>query len=274
MTFKKTIRRVFLFFDRNCAGITLCLLAAVLVGVVTAVFPQEESLKTAAAGDWGLAFDKEGTAPRGNVSAEELKKYNAYFLDGSGQKTIYLTFDAGYENGYTETILDVLKEEQVPAAFFLVGHYLKTQPDLVRRMTEEGHIVANHTASHPDMAKIESPEAFKKELETVEQLYQEITGRTMKKYYRPPQGKFSLSNLENAQNLGYKTIFWSLAYADWDVKKQPSQETALNKLSSRLHSGTVLLLHSTSKTNSEILQTFIRRCKEEGYTFCSLDQLP
>ncbi len=262
------------FLDRHCGEITLCFLLAALVGVfLTLTVPEASSALAVSAGDWGLSFDQAGQPPRGNISQEELKKYDAYFIDSSGEKTIFLTFDAGYENGYTPKILDVLAEEQVPAAFFLVGHYLKTNPDLVQRMADEGHIVANHTASHPDMGKISNLADFQAELETVEKLYTEITGQPMKKYYRPPQGKFSVSNLEQAKQLGYKTVFWSLAYADWDVNKQPSADYAVEKLSSRIHGGTVLLLHSTSKTNSEILQTVIRKWKAEGYTFRSLDEL-
>lgn len=242
-----------------------------MLGVIASSVP--ESKEALSSGDWGLSFGETGTAPRGNVSGEELKKYDAYFMDSSGEKTVFLTFDAGYENGYTPQILDVLAEEKVPAAFFLVGHYLKTHPDLVKRMAEEGHLVVNHTASHPDMSKIGDLPSFQAELEAVEKLYTEITGKPMLKYYRPPQGKFNPSNLEQAKQLGYKTVFWSLAYADWDVQNQPTAEAAMQKLTSRIHKGAVVLLHSTSKTNSEILQTLIRRWKEEGYIFRSLEEL-
>ena len=166
-----------------------------------------------------------------------------------------------------------LKKEQVPAAFFLVGNYFKTQPELVRRMVEEGHIVGNHTTTHPDMSKISDLSDFRKELEQTENLYREVTGSEMPKFYRPPQGKFSISNLQQAQMLGYTTVFWSLAYADWDNTKQPTKEFALEKLNSRIHDGAIVLLHLTSKTNAEILEELIKGWKEQGYTFKPLTEL-
>ena len=172
-----------------------------------------------------------------------------------------------------EDILDVLKKEQIPAAFFLVGNYFKTQPELVRRMVEEGHIVGNHTTTHPDMSKIKELADFRKELEQTENLYRETTGKDMPKFYRPPQGKFSVSNLQQAQMLGYTTVFWSLAYADWDNTKQPTREYALEKLNSRIHNGAIVLLHLTSKTNAEILEELIQGWKAQGYTFKPLTDL-
>ena len=145
-----------------------------------------------------------------------------------------MTFDAGYENGYTAGILDVLKKREVSAAFFLVGDYLERNPDLVRRMTAEGHIVGNHTLSHPDMTGLDEA-AFEGELRGMEQLYEEVTGQTLPKYYRPPQGLYSEKNLELARKLGYKTVFWSLAYADWDNANQPNPDEAVEKLTLRLH---------------------------------------
>ena len=160
-----------------------------------------------------------------------------------------MTFDCGYENGATPAILDALKKHQAPAAFFVVGNFVRDNPDLIRRMTEEGHTVANHTLSHPDMSKISSVENFQKELSGVESLYKEITGTDMIKYYRPPQGIYSTENLKMAQQLGYQTFFWSLAYVDWQQDDQPTHEEAFDKLLSRVHPGAVVLLHNTSKTN-------------------------
>ena len=174
---------------------------------------------------------------------------------------------------YTEDLLDVLKKEKVPAAFFVVGTYIEDNPDLIRRMEKEGHIVGNHTMSHPDMSSIADQDTFKKELEQVEALYKETTGKEMKKFYRPPQGKFSFHNLEQAKNLGYTTVFWSLAYVDWYTDQQPTREEALEKLIPRTHNGAVILLHSTSKTNARILQELITKWKEEGYQFASLEKL-
>lgn len=223
--------------------------------------------------NWGLSFQKEGEAPKGNASQKELLKYNAYYLGNTSSKTLYLTFDAGFENGYTSDILDVLKEEKVPAAFFLVGTYIKENKDLVSRMVKEGHLVGNHTMHHPDISKIAEKAAFEKELSDVETLFEEATGKKMKKFYRPPQGKFNFENLANAKELGYRTIFWSLAYVDWYENKQPTKEEAFDKLIPRTHNGSIILLHSTSKTNAEVLGELIKKWKSEGYKFKSVTEL-
>ena len=223
--------------------------------------------------NWGLKFNAEGTAPVGNATYDYLKKYNAYCVGKTDEKVIYLTFDAGYENGYAENILDTLKKHDVKAAFFLVGNYLEKEPDLVKRMIKEGHIVGNHTYNHPDMSKISEKESFKKELYSLKELYESITGEEMPMYYRPPQGKFNEENLKLANELGYKTIFWSLAYTDWQNDKQPSKEFAFSKLIPRIHPGAVVLLHITSKTNSEILDELLTKWEEMGYTFQTLDEL-
>lgn len=232
---------------------------------------------TTACDNWGLGFHENGKAPTGNKSQEELKKYNGFYLgktgDEEGEKTIYLTFDAGYENGYTEKILDCLKEEEVPAAFFLVGNYIEENPEIVKRMEAEGHIVGNHTMHHPDMSSIADSEAFKKELSDLESVYKKVTGKDMKKFYRPPQGKFNQKNLEQACEMGYKTVFWSLAYVDWIENKQPTREEAMNKLNSRIHPGAIVLLHSTSKTNNQILKELIEGWKEKGYVFKTIEDL-
>ena len=251
-------------------------LVAVLVFCSLPYFPDEASTETAANAsvtDWGLSFREPGKTPVADVTKEYLKEYNAYFVGDEKEKKIYLTFDAGYENGYTPQILDVLKKHNAPAAFFLVGNFLDREPELVKRMAAEGHTVANHTATHPDMSKISTEEKFQKELDALAEKYKEITGEDMKKYYRPPQGKFSENNLKMAKSLGYNTIFWSLAYADWDNKKQPSSESALKILNERIHPGAVVLLHSTSKTNAEILDELLSGWKDMGYTFASIDEL-
>ncbi|MGL6199492.1 MAG: delta-lactam-biosynthetic de-N-acetylase [Lachnospiraceae bacterium] len=227
----------------------------------------------AAEGNWGLGgYGDSGEKPTGNATAEELSEYGAYYVGSGDDKVIYLTFDAGYENGYTEQILDVLQEEEVPAAFFLVGTYIKENPDIVTRMVEEGHIVGNHTMNHPDMSSY-SKEAFTEEMTGTEELYEELIGEEMPKFYRPPQGKYSVSNLEMANELGYTTVFWSLAYVDWYVDDQPTKEQAFEKLIPRVHPGTVLLLHSTSETNANILKELIQEYKGMGYEFRSIDEL-
>lgn len=223
--------------------------------------------------NWGLSFQNKGKCPIGNATPEHLKKYDSYYIGDTDEKVIYLTFDAGFENGYTPTILDTLKKHNIKAAFFLVGNYLEKEPELVKRMVEDGHIVGNHTYNHPDMSKISDMESFKKEITSLEESYKNITGQEMLKFYRPPQGKFNEGNLKLAKELGYKTIFWSLAYVDWYVNKQPTKEYAFEKLIPRIHPGAVVLLHSTSKTNSEILDELLTKWESEGYTFKTLNEL-
>lgn len=226
------------------------------------------------ADNWGLGgYGENGERPTGNVSPEELKKYDAYYISESEDKVIYLTFDAGYENGNTEPILDALKKHNVSATFFVVGHYLESAPDLVKRMVEEGHTVGNHTYTHPDMSAISSMDAFRKEMEDVENKYKEITGQDMVKFYRPPQGKYSMENLKMAQELGYHTFFWSLAYVDWYQDDQPSKEEAFEKLIGRIHPGSIVLLHSTSATNGQILDGLLGKWEDMGYRFGTLDEL-
>ena len=247
-----------------------------LVGVVAVTVLLAALLhgtKTLATGAWGLSFRQEGQPPAGPAGQTQLDQYDAVYLGDTNRPVLYLTFDAGYENGNTEKILDVLKAHRIPAAFFLVGNYMERNPELVRRMAAEGHIVGNHTMHHPDMSKLSDPAAFAKELQDLENLYQQITGEELKKYYRPPQGIYSEENLNMAKNLGYKTVFWSLAYVDWNNDAQPSEEEAFAKLLPRTHNGAVVLLHSTSRTNGEILDRLLTRWEEMGYSFGSLDQL-
>ena len=224
-------------------------------------------------GAWGLSFQREGAPPTGPASVEQLRAYDAAYLGDTTRKVLYLTFDAGYENGCTAKILDVLKKHQVPAAFFLVGNYLERNPDLVRRMVEEGHIVGNHTMHHYDMSKISDKETFTKELQNLEALYRQVTGQELQKFYRPPQGIYSETNLEMAKALGYKTVFWSLAYVDWNNDSQPTREQAMSKLLPRIHNGAVILLHSTSKTNAEILDELLTQWEKMGYSFQSITEL-
>ena len=266
-------------------GILLLFILSYLGGYLLAArFPQTESKSSAAgtasstmimpaADNWGLSFQEEGKSPVGNATFDELKAYNAYYAEDTEEKVLYLTFDCGYENGNTEPILDALKKHKAPATFFVVGNFISTSPDLVKRMHEEGHTVGNHTYHHPDMSQISTKEAFAKELGDVEELYQEITGKTMTKYYRPPQGKYSTDNLQMAKDMGYHTFFWSLAYVDWYQDDQPTHEEAFDKLLGRIHPGAIVLLHSTSSTNAEILDELLGKWEDMGYTFHSLDEL-
>lgn len=249
----------------------LILLIAVVIALAVSVSVFASSALST--GSWGLSFRQEGAPPIGNAGKDQLRQYQAAYIGNVGEKVLYLTFDAGYENGCTAKILDTLKEKQVPAAFFLVGNYIRQSPDLVRRMVAEGHTVGNHTMHHYDMSRLSDKAAFSKELTDLEALYKETVGQELPKYYRPPQGIYSEENLKMAQELGYKTLFWSLAYVDWNNDAQPTKEAAFAKLLPRTHNGAVVLLHSTSKTNAEILGELIDKWKAMGYRFGTLEEL-
>ena len=260
-------------------ALLLLLLAASFLlgrGIAYVKYEKFDNLATPASGsasseNWGLGFGQEGTQPTGNATVEELKKYNTSYVGSNTEKVIYLTFDAGYENGNTEPILDALKKHNVTATFFVVGHYLESAPELVKRMVADGHFVGNHTYHHLDMSSISSKESFEKEMKDVEDKFQEITGTQLTRFYRPPQGKYNTKNLEMAKEMGYHTFFWSLAYVDWYQDKQPSKEEAFKKLLGRIHPGAIVLLHSTSKTNGEILDELLTKWEEMGYTFRTLE---
>ena len=216
--------------------------------------------------------------PSLDTAISYIEQYDAYYVDRRhgdtcDERVLYLTFDAGYENGNIEKILDTLKAENVPGAFFVLENLIVRNTALVRRMRDEGHLVCNHTMHHPDMTKITDIDAFANELQALEALYSEMVGGEMPKYYRPPEGRFSRENLEMAQSLGYKTIFWSFAYADWDNKKQPSEEYAIKKILDNTHNGAVILLHPTSATNAAILSRLIKEWRQMGYRFGTLGEL-
>lgn len=243
--------------------------------VTVVTYGGQQYVETAASGSWGLGFGADGseTQPAGSLSKEELEKYDAWFLGDDGEKVLYLTFDCGYENGNTENILNALQKHNAKATFFVVGHFLESAPEIVKRMVEDGHSVGNHTYHHPDMSKISDKSSFQKEMDDVKELFKEITGTEMAMYYRPPQGKYSTANLEMAKEAGYATFFWSLAYVDWNQDDQPSHEEAFKKLMGRIHPGAIVLLHSTSKTNGEILDELLTKWEEMGYTFSPLSDL-
>lgn len=222
--------------------------------------------------DWGLGFGETGQKPTGNTSAKELAEQDAWYVGNTEEKVLYLTFDAGFENGNTPAILDALKKHKTTATFFVVGNYLESSPELVKRMEEEGHIVANHSYHHPDMTR-KSAEEFKKELLLLEEKYKEITGKEMKRLYRPPQGKYNEATLKLAKEMGYRTFFWSLAYVDWIENDQPTKEEAFEKLLGRIHPGAIVLLHSTSATNGQILDELLTKWEEMGYRICPLSEI-
>ncbi len=286
LLFRKVIKLLKESVSSGKAGMILLILAAAYLlgtsaGIAAEKLSQDNKADPASAaavpasaeGNWGLSFQEEGKTPVGNATFEELEKYDAFYAEQTEEKHIYLTFDVGYENGNTASILDTLKKHNVSATFFVVGTYIESDPELVKRMAEEGHIVGNHTWHHPDMSQIAAMDAFKKELEDVENAYLEVTGEEMTKFYRPPQGKYSEANLKMAQELEYKTFFWSLAYVDWYDDNQPSREEAFEKLLGRIHPGAIVLLHSTSDTNALILDELIQKWEEMGYTIRSLTEL-
>lgn len=245
-----------------------------LLGILTGTLsPTKETSASVQSASWGLSFQEEGKRPAGNATIDDLKQYNAYYASDTDEKILYLTFDAGYENGNTPAILEALKKHQAPAVFFAVGNFIKDNPDLIKRMITEGHIVGNHTMTHPDMSQISSMESFQKELEGVEELYTSVTGEPMTKFYRPPRGVYSTENLSMAKELGYSTFFWSLAYVDWIQEQQPSKEEAFQKLIPRIHPGAIVLLHNTSSTNAAILDELLTRWEEMGYQFHSIKEL-
>ena len=252
---------------------TLILLFGILASSVLGAFPV-----SAAGNGWYTKRNTEHRQPPIEPAYSYIEQYDAYYVDKrhadtAEDKVLYLTFDAGYENGNITKILDTLKRENVPGAFFVLGHLIRKNKDLVLRMKEEGHLVCNHTMHHRDMTKITNEAEFSHELHDLEALYREEIGGEMARYYRPPEGRFSEENLKLAQKLGYKTVFWSFAYADWDNERQPDPEGAIRKILDHTHNGAVILLHPTSATNAAILPELIAKWREMGYRFGTLDEL-
>ena len=250
------------------------------IGFLTDHFQDHADTKTAAEavtasaeGNWGLSFQEDGQPPVANATFEELAQYDAFYAQDTEEKVMYLTFDCGYENGNTGQILDALKKHGVSATFFAVGTYIESDPELIRRIVDEGHTVGNQQWHHPDRSQIASMEAFQKELQDVEDIYQETTGEEMTRFYRPPGGKYSEDNLKMAQELGYKTFFWSLAYVDWYDDNQPTKEEAFDILLGRIQPGAIVLLHSTEDTNAAILDELLTKWEEMGYQIKPLTEL-
>ena len=216
-----------------------------------------------------------GSAPLFPDEADEIEKYSAYYIDKTAdenRKVIYITFDAGYENGNIEKILDILKDESVPAAFFLLDNIILKNTELVKRMAEEGHLVCNHTKCHRNLSRA-SEEEIKEDLLALESIYKEQTGKEMAKYFRFPEGTYSIKALKSIQSLGYKTVFWSFAYDDWDNHRQLHPKKAIKKILDNTHNGAVMLFHPTSDTNAEIFRDLIKAWREMGYSFGTLDEL-
>ena len=221
--------------------------------------------------EWGVKRNKEHNQPDvGEDRRKLLEENNGICLGNKDEKTIYLTFDEGYEAGFTSRILEILKENEVKATFFITAHYLNTNEELVKQMIEEGHIVGNHTVNHKSMPSLTEEEIKSEVMDLHTAIYQKF-GYEMK-YIRPPKGEFSERSLKYTNNLGYKTVMWSFAYEDWDENNQPNEEKAKEKVLENLHNGEIMLLHGNSKTNTDILDEVIKKSKEMGYSFKSLDE--
>ena len=226
---------------------------------------------------WYCKRTADHTQPIADPNMTWISEYNAVYLDREhdqtcADKVIYLTFDAGYDNGNVAKILDVLKDEQVHGAFFILGNLIERSPELVKRMADDGHLVCNHTYTHKNITHMNAEE-LKKELERLELAYENLTGKKMNLYFRPPEGTFDQASLKAVAERGYKTVFWSFAYADWDNQKQMNPQAATKKIMDNLHNGEIMLLHPTSATNAAIMKDLIRQLKEMGYRFGSLDEL-
>ncbi len=228
---------------------------------------------TAGAYGWYFKGADNGQRPALCPEADFVDKYNVISIGNAEEKKIYLTFDAGYENGNVEKILDILKANDVKGIFFVLPNLVEKNTELCKRMKQEGHLVGNHSVSHKNMAKHVDIDFFVRETQPLEELFSEKTGYSMDKYFRPPEGSFNEATLIHADKCGYKTVFWSLAYADWDEKAQKDPKATLQKLVSRTHNGCVLLLHPTSETNVKILDEYIKTMKNKGYEFCTIDDI-
>ena len=269
---KEKIKKI----KRKISMLSILIVGIISLSVISANYYDDITINTASTTlsnkkiGWGIRNGNNHEQPDvGSSNRQLIEKYNGICLGNKEQKYIYLTFDLGYEGGYTTHILDVLKENNVNATFFITAHYVNTASDIVKRMIDEGHIVGNHTVNHKSMPDI-SDEEIKKEVMNLHQTIYEKYGYEMK-YIRPPKGEFSERTLSLSQSLGYKNVMWSFAYVDWDDNKQPSHDTALEKIISNLHNGEIMLLHATSKTNSEIMGDMIKKIKEQGYEFRSID---
>ena len=226
--------------------------------------------------NWYCRHMKNGATPECDPQMKFIEKYGGYYIDHSADesnKTLYLTFDAGYENGNVEKILDVLKEKEVRGAFFILENLAKREPELVKRMSDEGHLVCNHTALHKDMTTVTEKSEFVSELNRLNEAVKSAAGVDVAKFYRPPEGRFNEDNIRWANEEGYKTIFWSFAYVDWDNDHQTDPATALKLIIECAHPGEILLLHPTSSTNAAILADLIESYRNMGYKFGTLDEL-
>lgn len=251
-------------------GIGLVLAAIILI-IGFSIQPEE--VLGAEEYHWGFKKSKDGVPPEAGAELDALlEKHGALYKGQSTQKIVYLTFDNGYENGFTESILDTLKAENAPATFFLTGHYIDSAPDLVKRMVKEGHTIGNHSNKHPNMARLSADE-MRTEWENFDLKLRKLTGIKRTTYARPPEGVFSEEVLAVGSEAGYRHIFWSIAFKDWLKDQRRGADYAYNSLMVQLHPGAVILMHTVAQDNAEALPKFIAEAKAQGYTFLSLDDL-
>lgn len=246
-----------------CLGIVLCLLC----GSVSAA-PKEHH--------WYCKHMNDGSTPPIPEEMQFIREHGGLWCNeepDEEDKVIYLTFDAGYSNENLEKIVTVLREHEAHGAFFVLSHLVKDQTELVKQMQQDGHLICNHTAHHRNMARMTDEAAFRRELLELEETYTELTGLTLDRFYRPPEGAFTEENLRIAQDMGYATVFWSFAYSDWDNDSQPDPQKSLDQILANTHNGMILLLHPTSATNAAIMDELLTRWEEMGYRFGSLTEL-
>jgi peptidoglycan-N-acetylmuramic acid deacetylase len=251
---------------KHKALLSIIMVFAILIFVI----PQEvyaASLSSKSYG-WGYTKSKRHKTPAISKDTKEwLKDYDAYYVYNTKKKAIYLTFDLGYENGYTTKILNVLEEHDIKATFFVCKAFIDKNPKGLKRMVKEGHVVGNHTVNHIPFYKL-SESKLKSELKKVETAYKEVTGEDMVKYVRPPEGGYSEKSLGLTQKLGYTSIFWSIALPnDWNLENQPSKETTLSLFKNQHHRGAIVLLHGVSPVVADNLDKMLSQLEEEGYEF-------
>ena len=248
----------------------LCFALALFLALPTSLFASGDCTPY----NWYFLKNDDHTQPGLDAGMKFIEDYDVLYVSpDKNDKVIYLTFDAGYENGNVAKVLDALRAHRAPGAFFILDNLIKRNKDLVLRMGNEGHLVCNHTSKHPDMSAITDKDLFHKQLSDLEKSYFEATGKTLSKFYRPPQGRFSKQNLKFAEDCGYTTVFWSFAYADWDNRAQPDPEKAVQRILAHTHPGMILLLHPTSSTNAAILDTLLTAWEKDGYRFGRLDEI-
>lgn len=248
--------------------IIVCLGIALLVPVLSASAREQH---------WYCKRNAEHKQPTLDGEFSYIEQYGGIYVDKNhgdscDDKVIYLTFDVGYENGNVKRIIDVLKDEGVKGSFFILGNVIDKEPELVKRMADDGHLVCNHTLTHQNLTGKEES-VLVNEIKALENAYKNLTGKEMSKYFRPPEGTFDKEMLQRVNALGYKTVFWSFAYADWDNDKQMSSDKAMQKILDNIHNGEIMLLHPTSQTNADIMQSLIRELKAQGYRFATLDEM-